>query len=146
ILTANGASLNNNSLGGTITLTEANHLSGTVTLSTNGSGADVSLTNAAPLALGFSSIGGNLLLTTTGAGSDITLNSSIFAFGAAPTNGSVTINSAGTISQTGSVFNTISAATLTGSSVGVATFGFNNHVSNFGPFTDTNGGAITLVN
>src|SRR4029077_11038971 len=56
ILTAAGGSFTSTLSGGTITLDQANKLSGTVTLSTTGSGADASLTNAAPLTLGSAGI------------------------------------------------------------------------------------------
>ncbi len=78
-----------------------------------------------------------LTTTTTGAGSNMTLTNELSAVG-----GTVTLNSAGSISQTGGF---IIAKTLTGSSDGGADFGRSNEISKFGPFTDTGGGAITLL-
>ena len=103
--------------------------------------ASISFTDAAPLSVGFTQIfgTGDLTLTTTGAGSNMTLAGTISLLGATST---ATFNAAGTISQTGG---TIIANTLAGSSVGGASFDFaDNSLNNFGPFSDTGGGAIVL--
>jgi filamentous hemagglutinin family protein len=58
--------------------------------------------------------------------------------------GLVVLNAIGTVSETGSGI--INANTLSGSSIGGANFNTtNNDISNFGPFSDTAGGNITLV-
>ncbi len=89
---------------------------------------------------GITTNGGAVTLSTTTSG-NITLNQPIAA-GAA----GVMLNSAGTISETTGA---ITAATLSGNSVGGANFGPNfgqdNSVVKFGPFSDS-GGDITLVN
>ncbi|MGE5268201.1 MAG: filamentous hemagglutinin N-terminal domain-containing protein, partial [Thiohalocapsa sp.] len=140
ILSANGSSFTNRSTGGTITLTEANNLAGTVTLSTTGDGADASLTNAAPVTIGAATIGGNLSLTTTGAASNITLLGDVAA-----DLGQVTISAAGKINQTSGI---VSTAVLAGSSVGGATLNGSNQIGTFGPFSDTGSGSagISLSN
>ena len=98
ILTANGASFTNSSSGGTITLTQDNDLSGTVTLGTTGSGANASLTNAASLTVGAANVGGNLTLTASGSGSTLSLAGLVQA-----SDNTVTLNSAGAITQTGGI-------------------------------------------
>ena len=124
------ASFTNSSLGGMITLNQANQLAGTVMLNTIGSGADISLTNAAPLTVGAAFVGGNLALTTTGSGNALTLADKVAATG-----NTVTLVSAGTINQTAA--GSIDAATVTGSSVGGASLdSSSNSVATFGPFSD----------
>ncbi len=76
-----------------------------------------------------SSASGPITLTTKGTGSNLTLGGAVTASG-----NTVTLDSAGTIGQTGGV---ITAATLTGNSVGGASLIQGNLVTSLGAFTDT---------
>jgi hypothetical protein len=88
---------------------------------------------------GLLSAAGSLSLTTTGAGSNLTLNGDVTT---APLQ-TVTLVSAGGLSQAGGA---ITAATLTGSSVGNASFDQANLLSKLGEFSTTADGIFTLTN
>ena len=59
------SSFTTSAAGATITLGSTNQLTGAVTLSTNGAGANASLTNGKATVLAASSVGGNLAVTDT---------------------------------------------------------------------------------
>jgi mucin-19 len=79
---------------------------------------------------------GNLTLTTTGAGNGIAVDKAISA------GGTVTLASAGTISQT--TQGTIAAKTLTGTSSGGTTLSHANQITDLGPFTNTGAGGFAF--
>jgi filamentous hemagglutinin family protein len=85
---------------------------------------------------GVTTAGGNIRLETTTSG-NLALNQSVNAG-----TGLVTLTSAGTITQTGGV---ITAASLTGGSVGGATLSQTNLLTNLGPFTNAGAGGFTLT-
>ncbi len=103
-------------------------------------GADISVTLGATLNLTgeFSAGTHNLTLTTTGAGHDIVLG------GNPVTGATVTLTSAGGISQTSA--GVITATTLTGQSNGAVTLNGANQISNLGAFTNTGTGAVSITN
>ena len=80
---------------------------------------------------------GSIYLATTGAGSNLMLNSNLTATG-----NSVQLYSAGTVAQPTGF---ITAATVTGSSVGGASMPSGNNVSTFGPWGDTGAGSTGLL-
>ncbi len=136
VLTVKGtSSFTETAANATINLsTQANALTGAVALNTTGSTANASLSNAVATTLAASNVGGNLTVTTT-KGSDLTL-------GAAVTAGkTISLTSAGTIDQTAGA---ITAATLTGSSVGTTSLLSGNTIGVLGPFAVI-GGDFQLV-
>src|SRR5205814_7515607 len=126
IITA--ATLTGSSVGGAV-LNDANLLATFGRWSNTGSGL-LSITNAQALATaGTINSAGNLTLTTTAGG--LTLGGDVTASG-----NTVTLTSAGTITQSSGI---ITAGTLTGGSVGNATFGQTNAIANLGAFATGNG-------
>lgn len=101
-------------------------------------GANFALTDAQSLTVSgtLNAGSGFIFLTTTGTGSNLALHSSLTASG-----NTVSLVSAGTISQTGGI---ITANTLTGSSVGGASMPNGNSVANFGAWSDTGAGSTGL--
>ena len=111
---------------GTITLTQANALTGAVTLGTNGAGANASLKNTFPTTLAASTVGGDLTVTTTGAASNLTVGGTINAPHVALTSsagisqtighiaGQLAVNSVGSVALTGPNSVTDLAAKITG--------------------------------
>ena len=131
-----GAAITAGALGGDpiggATLTQANQV-GTFESFSN-SGGTLSFTDARALTVeNIIAVAGPVTLTTTGSGSNLSLAGSVQASGQ-----TVTLVSAGTITETGGV---ITAATLTGSSVGWVNFPKDNNITNFGPFADTGSGS-----
>ncbi|HEX3883807.1 MAG TPA: MBG domain-containing protein [Stellaceae bacterium] len=102
---------------------------------TETAGANFALTDARALDVsGSVNAGvGFISLTTTGAGSNLTLSNNLTANGK-----TVALNAAGTITQPAGI---ITAATLTGGSVGGATFDQNNAAATFGAWSDTGTGS-----
>ncbi len=135
VITAQG--LTGSSVGGA-TLTDSNQLA-TFALFSNATSGPISLTNARSLTIAGLIIdsAGGITLTTTGAGSNLTLNAGLTAAG-----NTVTLNSAGTITQPSGV---ITAATVTGSSVGGASMPSGNNVAIFGPWSDTGAGSTGIL-
>jgi filamentous hemagglutinin family protein len=132
------ATLSGSSVGGA-TLNQTNLVTDFGPFTNTGPGG-LTLTNGQPLnvtgALGAGA--GGLALTTTGAGSNLTLGGNLAAPGQ-----TVTLNSAGTITeQPGGI---ITAAMLTGSSVGGANLSQGNLVSTFGPFNNTASGLLSFT-
>jgi hypothetical protein len=129
---------------GVITLTNmANDLIGAVSLNTTGAGGNANLTNTAATGttLDTSVVSGNLTVTQALAGATLTLNGNVTASGQ-----TVTLTSAGPINQT---TGQISAATLTGSSVGGASLTApgtgGNLVPAFGPFSNMASGPLSFT-
>jgi hypothetical protein len=96
--------------------------SGPVALTTSGTGSTLTLGAAV------TATGSTVTLTTAGAGSNLTLDAPVTAAD------NVALDSAGTIDQTGGV---ITAASLTGTSVGGANLPGQNLVPTLGAFSDT---------
>ncbi|MGH9810748.1 MAG: hypothetical protein ACRD9W_26450, partial [Terriglobia bacterium] len=134
IITAGSAKFTDFAVGGTIILPNANKISGAVEIGAFGA---ASLTNAAPLTIS-SAAGEPLTLTTVGAGSDLNLAGLVFN----STLGTITLNSAGKIIQTAGI---ISYDTLTGSSVGGASFAKKNLIKHLGSFSDTGSGSSGIA-
>ena len=121
---------------GTVTLNGANQIASLGTFANTGTGGIVLKDGEALTVNGALNSGtGNLKLTTTSGG--IALKNQL-------TSGNqVTLISAGTIGEIGS--GAISASSLTGSSVGSATFNGTNLVSTLAGFTDTSTGGFVLT-
>ena len=134
--------LSGSSQGGA-SLTDANLFDTLAGFVNTGSG-NLSITDAQATGLTVSAVvdaGNNnpLTLTTTNGGS-LTLAANLSATGGP---GTVDLVSAGAVSQTSGSINT---STLTGSSAGGASFGGSaNTIQNFGPFSDTANGNVTLA-
>jgi hypothetical protein len=132
------ATLIGSSVGGT-TLTLGNLVTSLGIFTDTGAGSTgIAFTDARALGTTgtVSSASGPIILTTTGANSNLTLGAGVTAAGNA-----VTLDSAGTIGQTGGV---ITAATLTGNSVGGATLTEGNLVTSLGTFTDIGAGSAGI--
>jgi filamentous hemagglutinin family protein len=120
--------------GATLTLDNAVGILGPFSDTGIGNTTGLSFTDGEALSTtGAVSSTGPLTLTTTVGG--LTLGGDVTAAGQ-----TVTLNSAGAISQTGGL---ITAATLTGSSVDGATLTLDNAVGTLGPFSDTGPGNTT---
>ena len=117
---------NAQALGTTGTVSSA---TGPITLTTTGTGSNLTLGAAVTAA------GNSVTLTTTGAGSNLALGAAVTAAG------TVTLDSTGTVDQTAGV---ITAATLTGPSVGGASLMGHNLVTALGAFTDTGAGSTGI--
>lgn len=134
--------LSGSSVGGA-SLTAANAFNSLAGFTNTGAG-NVSITDAKATGLTVTSAvdagsGNTLILTTTNGGS-LTLSANVNAVGGG---GTVDLVSAGTVSQTSGV---ITTSTLTGSSVGGASFNNTaNAIGTFGPFSDTANGNVTLA-
>jgi hypothetical protein len=116
------------------TLNDANQI-GQIGLFTSSGG--VSITDAAALTVigELETSGGTIAITTTGTGSNITLDAPILA-------ATVDLVSSGSILENN--YTAIQAGTLTGSSVGSATFVGSNTIAALGAFSTTNG-ALALM-
>jgi hypothetical protein len=135
------ATLTGSSVGGT-TLNGANLVTSLGAFSDTGAGnaTGFSLTDAQALSItGTLQSTGQIKLTTTGGtASTLTLGGNMTAAG-----NTVTLTATGAIDQTAGI---ITAATLTGSSVGGATLTRANRVAALGAFTDTGAGNVTGFN